>query len=340
VNLPRYVLRRLFFSIFVLLSVVIITFVLSHRLGGNIIFAWLGKAAALHPDLARAYAAKYHLNDPIWIQFYYYMLALSKGDFGYSPSRGFLPVLTVIGQTLPFTLQLVFFSFVICMVVGILLGVISARYYHTPIDGAIRTFYLAGYSSPPFFIALILLIVFASVFRILPTGGAFDPNLTQPTWITGLPILDSLLEGNWAYFVSGIQHAILPSAALALATFGIVTRVLRSSLLEVMHMNYIRTARAKGADENTVFYRHGLRNALIPVVTLSSLVFTFLITGTIFVENVFAYPGMGQYVVQAILGEDFPGILATAIVFAVTIVAGNLIADVLYAVVDPQIRLG
>src|SRR6202022_3532652 len=115
----------------------------------------------------------------------------------------------------------------------------------------------------------------------------------------------------------------------ALATFGIVTRVLRSSLLEVMHMNYIRTARAKGADENTVFYRHGLRNARIPGVPLSSLVFTFLITGTIFVENVFAYPGMGQYVVQAILGEDFPGILATAIIFAFTMVLAHRIAAVL-----------
>lgn len=122
-------------------------------------------------------------------------------------------------------------------------------------------------------------------------------------------------------------------------TFGVVTRILRSSLIEVMHLNYIRTARAKGLDENTVFRRHALRNAFIPVVTLSSIILTWLITGTIFVENVFAYPGLGQYVATALLGQDYPGILAATIIFAVTIVIGNLVADLLYVVVDPQIRL-
>ena len=339
-NLISYVLRRLLFAIFVLLSVITITFVLSHSLGTNVIVAWLGKAASLHPQLAQLYAAKYHLNDPIWVQYYYYILGLLQGNFGFSPSRGFIPVLTVIGQTLPLSLQIVFFAFVISLGLGTLLGVVSARYSHTKIDGGIRTFYLAGYASPPFFIALVLLIVFAYGLKLLPSGGAFDPSIQQPTWITGIPLIDSLIEGNWTYFVSGITHAILPSVALALVTFGVVTRVLRSSLLEVMHMNYIRTARAKGLDENTVFYKHGLRNALMPVVTLSSIILTWLITGTIFVENVFSYPGMGQYVVHALLGQDYPGILGTTIVFALVIVIGNLVADLLYAVVDPQIRLG
>jgi peptide/nickel transport system permease protein len=338
VNLLRYVLRRLFFAVLVVLSVVTITFVLSHNLGSNTIVVWLGKAAALHPQLAQAYAAKYHLNDAVWVQYYYYIVGLLQGDFGFSPSRGFVPVLTVIGQTLPLTLQIVFFAFIISLAVGIPLGIISARYHHSLTDGGIRVFYLAGYSSPPFFIALILLIVFASFLRILPTSGAFDPAITQPTWITGLPLLDSLLEGNWAYFSSGLAHAVLPSLALALVTFGVVTRILRSSLMEVMHLNYIRTARAKGLDESAVFRKHALRNAFIPVVTLSSVILTWLITGTIFVENVFAYPGLGQYVVNALLGQDYPGIMAATIIFAVTIVIGNLVADLLYAVVDPQIR--
>ncbi len=302
--------------------------------------AWLGRAAALHPDLAAIYVAKYHLNDPIWVQYYYYITNLLQGNFGYSSSRGFVPVTAVIAQTLPLTLQLVFFGYIICMFLGVLLGVISARYGHTPLDNGIRMFYLAGYSSPPFFVALVLLLTFTYVFHLLPSGGAFDPTVQQPYWITGIPILDSLIEGNWAYFVSGIEHVILPSVALALVTFGVVTRLLRSSLLEVMHMNYIRTARAKGVNENTVFYKHALRNALIPLVTLSSLVMTWLITGTIFVENVFSYPGMGRYVVQALNGQDYPGILATAIVFAIAIVMSNLVTDVLYAVVDPEIRLG
>lgn len=339
-NLAKYVLRRLFFAVIVILSVITITFILSHSLGDNPVAAWLGRAAGLHPDLAKAYAEKYHLNDPIHIQYYYYIVNLLEGNFGYSPSRGFLPVSQVIAQTLPYTIQIASFAFVISVGLGVVLGVVSARFSKTPIDGGIRSFYLAGYSSPPFFIALLLLIGFALFLKVLPSGGAYDPNLARPSWITGLPILDSLIQGNFAYFLSAMQHVILPSTALALVTFGIVTRVLRSSLLEVMQMNYIRTARAKGVDENTVFYKHGLRNAMIPVVTLSSILVTWLITGTIFVENVFSYPGMGQYVVAALSGQDYPGILATTLVFAIVIVTANLIADILYAVVDPQIRLG
>ena len=334
-----YVLRRLAFGIVVVLVVMTITFILSHNIGGNVLVAWLGRSASLHPALAAEYAARYHLNDPVWVQYYYYIVQLLQGNFGFSPSRGFVPVSTVIAETLPYTLQLVIGAFVISMVLGVAFGVLAARYNHTAVDAGIRAFYLLGASSPPFFVALILLIVFPYALRILPSGGAVDFGLQAPTWITGLPILDSLLEGNYAYFVNGIEHAILPSLALALVTFGVVPRVLRSSLLEAMQMNYIRTARAKGLDENTVFYKHGLRNALMPVVTLSSFLVTWLITGTIFVENVFAYPGMGLYVVQALTGQDYPGILATAIVFAVTIVVANLVADLLYAVVDPQVRL-
>lgn len=339
-NSVSYVLRRLFFLAFVLVAVVTITFILSHSLGGNLVVAWLGKGALLHPELAQLYAARFHLNDPIWVQYYYYILGLLQGDLGFSPSRSFTPVITVIGQTLPFTLQIVFFAFAISLVLGIGLGALSARYSHTPIDGGIRAFYLATYSSPSFFVALVLLVIFVYVFRLFPTGGAFDPSIPQPSWITGIPLLDSLLEGNWAYFSSGVKHTILPSLALALVNFGVFTRVLRSSLLDVMQMNYIRTARAKGLDEGTVFYKHALRNGLIPVASLSAVIFTWMITGTIFVENVFAYPGMGAYVVGSLAALDYPGILAATIIYALVIVVGNLVADIVYVVVDPRIRLG
>ncbi|HYB84086.1 MAG TPA: ABC transporter permease [archaeon] len=339
-NVFRYIFRRVLFGAGVLVAVVTMTFVLSRSLGGNTVMAWLGKSASIHPELARLYAEKYHLNDPIPVQYYYYVLNLLQGNLGFSPSRGFEPVIQVIAETLPFTLQIAFCAFVISVVLGVALGVLSAQYHKKPLDNCIRGFYLAGYSSPPFFVALILLILFAFIFHVLPSGGAFDLAVTPPTPITGLPIVDSLIEGNISYFVSGVQHLILPSFALALVTFGVLTRVLRSSLLDVMHANYIRTARAKGLDENTVFFKHGLRNAMISVVTISSLMVTWLITGTIFVENIFAYPGMGQYLVTALAAEDYPGILGVTMVFAVVIVITNLIADILYAVVDPQVRLG
>lgn len=335
-----FILRRLFLAIFVLIGVITITFILSHSLGGNPIVAWLGKSASLHPQLAKAYEIKYHLNDPLYVQYYYYISGLLQGNLGFSPSRGFVPVTTVIAQTLPYTLQIAFFAIVISIVLGVLLGVVASRYHHSPADKSIRAFYLAGISSPSFFIALVLLIVFTFEFHLLPSGGAADPTITAPHPITYIPILDSLIEGNWAYLGSALQHVILPSMALALGTFGVVVRVLRTQMLDVMRANYVRTARAKGLKERTVFFKHGLRNAMISVVTLSSLIVTWLITGTIFVENIFSYPGMGQYVFTALIAQDYPGILATTIIFAIIIIASNLTADILYVVFDPQIRLG
>jgi peptide/nickel transport system permease protein len=334
-----YILRRALLAVLVLFSVVSITFVLTRSIGANPVAAWLGKAASLHPELAALYAEKYHLNSPIIVQYYYYVVNLFRGDLGYSPSRGFAPVSQVIGETLPYTAQIVFFAFLISLLLGVILGVLSARYRRTAIDHGIRGFYLAGISSPPFFIALFLLIVFAVQLGILPTGGAVDSAMSRPPSITSIPMLDSLLRGNVAYLASSVKHVLLPSMALALGVFGIVTRILRSTMLDVMRANYIRTARAKGLDERTVFFKHGLRNAMIPVVTISSLMLTWLLTGTIFVENIFAYPGIGQYVVTALSAQDYPGILGTTFTFALIIVISNLVADILYAVVDPQIRL-
>ena len=336
-DLGRYIARRLGLAVFVLLGVLLITFIISHSFGDPI-YAWLGKSAALHPALVKLYEEKFHLNAPIWVQFYYYVLGLAQGNLGVSPSRGFTPVSIVIEQTLPYTLQIAFFAIILTLLMGFVFGIIASFYHRKPADAGIRAFYLGGYSSPPFFIGLLLLIVFVYYAHWLPSGGAASIYVATPHPITGIPMIDSLIEGNFAYFWSAIDHVILPSLTLAVTTFGVVTRILRSSVLDVMHSNFIRTARAKGADERSVFLYHGLQNALIPVVTVSSLVVTYLLTGTVFVETIFGYPGMGQYVVQALLAQDYPGILATTLIFAMLIVLTNLVADILYVVVDPQIR--
>ena len=338
-NLLRFVLRRVAFAVLVLAAVLTITFVLSHLIPGNVIQAWLGKEAATEPKLAAITAAKYHLTDSIPVQYYYYLLNMLQGNLGYSPSRGFEPVVQVIEQTLPYTLQVVFFAFILTVLMGLGLGVLAARHHRSPLDKGIRVFYLGAYSSPPYFIGVILLIVFSFVLNI-PSGYAANPNLTPPWPITRLPILDSLLEGNFAYLQSGLEFVFLPAVTLAVATFGVLTRVARSSLLEVMQTDYIRTARAKGLDESRIFYRHALPNATVSLITIASLVVTFLMTGTIFVEDLFGYPGMGEYVVKALLATDYPGIMATTLVFAIIIISTNLAADILYAVADPQIRIG
>ena len=339
-RLLPYVIRRLVLAIFVLWGVMTITFVLSHLIPGNPIDALLGRAATSHPDLVAKLSAQYHYNDPIYLQYYYYFVNVLHGNLGYATSRGFIPVVQVIGETLPLSLQIAFFAFLIGMGLGILLGVLAARFSHKPIDHSIRAFYLAGVSSPAFFVALIILIVFTYYFQLLPASGAVATGIAPPTPITGIPMLDAALELNGTYLLSALYHVILPAAALAVGAFGIVVRILRTSILQVLQSNYIRTARAKGVDEGTVFFKHAMRNALMPVVTLSSLILYGLVSGTLFVENIFAYPGMGQYVVGAIAAEDYAGILATTLVYAIVIVVANLVVDVLYVVVDPQIRLG
>lgn len=332
-----YIARRLLLAILVLLGVLVITFVISHSFGSPI-YAWLGKSASLHPQLVALYETEYHLNAPVWVQFYYYVIGLLHGNLGVSPSRGFTPVIKVIEETLPYTLQIAFFAIIFALLMGFVSGLVASFYHRKPADVGIRAFYLAGYCSPPFFVGLVMLVVFAYYLHWLPSVGAANVGIAAPFVITGIPMLDSLLEGNFAYFLSALDHVILPSMTLSLTAFGVVARILRSSTLDVMHSNFIRTARAKGLDERTVLLRHGLRNSLIPVITVSSLIVTYILTGTVFVETIYAYPGMGQYVVQALLSSDYPGILATTLVFAVLIVLTNLVADILYAVVDPQIR--
>ena len=236
-----FIARRLGLAVFVLLGVLVITFIISHSFG-NPIYAWLGKGAAFHPALVLIYEKKFHLADPIYVQFYYYVIGLTQGNLGVSPSRGFAPVTTVIEQTLPYTLQIAFFAIILTLLFGFVFGIIASYYHKKPIDAGIRAFYLGGYSSPPFFIGLLLLIIFVYVFHLLPSGGAAAISLVTPKAITGIPMLDALLRGNFTYFSSALEHVILPSLTLGLTTFGVVTRILRSSVLDVMHSNFIRTA--------------------------------------------------------------------------------------------------
>jgi len=336
-NLGVFVLRRLGLAVFVLLGVAVITFTLSHLVSSNPLVAWLGRASG-NSALAAEYVQKYHLNDPLYVQFGYYLYALLHGDLGFSVFKG-EPVSEALLQTLPYTLQIAFFAILLTLAIGIPLGVLAARYQHTVVDYSISGFYLAGIASPYFLLALFLLVILTYTLHLLPSGGAFSPGIQTPYPITNFPLIDSLLEGRWSTFTDGLAHVVMPSLALALGIFGYITRVLRASILDVLHANYIRTARAKGVDETTLFFRHALRNASIPVVTLASIVVTWLVTGTLFVEVIFAYPGVGQYAVQALSNLDYPSMLAITLVLAVIIVLSNLTADVLYAVVNPEIRL-
>jgi len=337
IRIGRFILRRFASGVFVLFGVTLITFILAHLVPGNPIFAWIGKEAAQRPELVQAYIKKYHLNDPLYLQYIYYVNGLLHLDLGYSPTRG-EPVAVAISQTLPYTLQLVFLALIFIVVLGSLTGIVAAKYSGKLPDRIIYSFYVFGVASPPFFVALVLILIFSLVLPVLPTGGLIDISVPVPYHIIGLPLLDALIEGNVTAFSSLLFHAILPSLALALTVFGLLTRVLRANILGLLNSGFVRAARARGVSENRIFFGYAFKNSLMSVITLTSILTVFVLVGDIFVEYVFAYPGMGQYAVQAALYLDYPAILGTTLTYATIIVIVNVLTDLLYGLVDPRVR--
>jgi len=322
----------------ILFGVLLLTFVVSHVVTPYPARAWAGPRAS--ESTVQTIANRYHLNDPLPIQFYYYLSDLFRGDWGVSPSTG-QPVLANILAFFPATIELTIVAFLLSVAVGIPLGVVSAVHRDQPVDHLLRLVSLSGIASPPFLVALLMQLILFYYLRIFPeSGGRISPLISPPTHITGLFLVDSLLTGNLPAFVSSLQHILMPALALALVTFGLATRLTRASMLEVLRTDYVRTARAKGLNNRTVIYKHALRNALISTTTIMSSAFAFLLGGTVVIETIFSWPGIGRYAAQAVLNLDFPAIMGTTLVFALGVVLCNLVADTLYALLDPRIKLG
>lgn len=333
----RFFVRRTASGILVLFGITLITFTLAHMVPYDPVVAWIGKLGAANPQIAEIYRQKYHLGDPLYLQYFYYIGGVLQGDLGFSPTKG-EPVSQVIAQTLPNTLQVVFFALILVILIGTITAIVASRNAGKLPDRVISVTYVFGVASPPFLVPLILILVFALAVPILPATGQIDPLLTLPAPITGFTVLDAILAGDGAALQSILAHLILPSLSLAILAYGILTRILRTKILEQLDSGYIKAARARGVSENSIFFRYALKNSLVTEITIVSLLTIFLIGGDIFVENIFAYPGLGQFAVQASISLDYPGILGTTLVFAAIIFMVNLTADLLYALVDPRIR--
>jgi len=319
-----------------MLGVTFITFVLGFVTVGNPVRAWTGPRAT--PGAIAALTERFHLHDPIYVQYYYYLSNLLSGNWGVVPSSG-RPVILDIQLFFPATLELAIGSLIIAVVMGIPLGVLCAMYHDRRLDHAIRLFYLGSYSSPPFFVALLVIYVFGYWLRIFPTQGELSPTLAFPTRITGMVIVDSLLTANWPVFTNAVWHLILPAVALSLIYFGVITRVTRASLLEVFQKDFIRAAFARGLQRRTVIIKHGLRNALISTVTVLGLLLGGLFGGSVVIETIFQWPGLGLYAEQSILSYDFPSVMGFTVIVTLGVVVANLLADVLYSVLDPRIKV-
>jgi len=339
----HYLGRRIVSTLFAIFGVMVLTFVCSHLLPSNPAVLWLGGPGLITKEAIEMITEKYHLNDPIHVQFYIYLQNLLKGDLGTSPVTN-QPVLKELSTYFPHTVELMIVSFLITMIVGIFLGIISATKKDSVLDHFTRVFTLLGVSMPSFWLALLTQIVFYYQLRWLSDpGGRINPTVLMRHPIqelTGFLILDSLLSGNWAAFASLIEHLILPALTLAYISLAIIARITRAGMLEVLRQDYIRTARSAGLLERAVIYRYALKNAMIPTTTVLGLVFGSMIAGSVVIETVFYWPGMGRYAYDSILSLDFPGIMGFVLVASIIYVLSNLIVDLIYGFIDPRVRYG
>jgi len=335
-GLLRYVARRLLLLIPVVLGVITITFFLSRVVPGNPAEMMLG-AYHSNPEAVALMKQELGLDKPLLTQYGMYLLQLCKGDLGFSWHTG-RPVFADIVDRFPATFELTTLSLSLSLIVGIPLGVLSVIQHNRLADHLSRLFALAGVATPSFWLGLLL--IYFVYFRFDLVGapvGQLSIGMAPPLHITGVYLVDSVLTGNWSVARDALSHLVLPVMTLSYATMAVVTRMVRSSMLEVLSQDYIRTARAKGLSERVVIFKHALRNAMIPTVTVMGLAYGSLLGGSVLVETIFSWPGIGSYAVDSIKWLDYAPVQGVTIMVAATYMLVNLLVDVAYSVVDVRI---
>ena len=326
--------KRLLGLLLVVFGVSLITFTISHLIPGDPARLIAGDRAS--DALVAGIRHQLGLDLPLYQQYGRYVLDLVQGDLGTS-IRTNRPVLEDLQAFFPATLELALVALFLAIVVGVPLGVLSAVYHNRAIDQIARTLAVTGISTPAFWLGLGAIVLFYGHLGWLPGGGRLSEGLTPPSTITGFYLIDSLLAGNFSLFVDALKHLILPAAILGFVTLGVISRQIRSAMLDQLGEDYIRTARAYGLSKWTVILRHALPNALIPSVTVLGLTLGDLLYGAVLTETVFAWPGMGAYVVKSIQSLDFPAVMGFAILVSFIYVLLNMAIDLLYRVIDPRI---
>jgi peptide/nickel transport system permease protein len=337
-NLQTYILRRILFAIPLVIGITAVAFIIANAVPADPINANLPQNALNDPQLVAAFRERWGLDKPPLEQYLTYLGNLLQGDMGVSiKSRN--PVLEDLQQFLPATMELATYSIVVGLIMGISFGVISAVWRNSITDYMVRFFALIGVSFPVFLLALIALTVFYAQLRWTAGPGRLGFLLSEPPSVTGWFTIDSLIAGDWRTFQDALSHLILPSLVLGSYVSGTIARITRSSLLEELGSDYIRTARAKGLNERVVILRHALRNTLIPVVTVIGLLYGNLLAGAVLTESIFAWPGIGRYAYRASTSQDFPAIMGVSMLIALIYIVVNFVVDVLYFFLDPRIRL-
>ncbi len=332
--MAQYIIRRLFALIPVLIGVSLVVFFLIRMIPGDPVIVMLGERA--NPQDIERVRREMGLDRPIYIQYIEWMGRVLRGDLGKS-ILGYTPVMDDLKQRLPGTIEMVIAGLLIGVTFGVGIGIISAIKQNSWIDIGSMFAALIGVSMPIYWLALMLIYALAVNRKIFPPSARLDVELTVVRH-TGFMLIDTLLMRDLRLFANAVWHLILPSVVLSTTIMPILARLTRSSMLEVMRQDYVRTARAKGLTEQLVIIRHALKNALLPVVTVVGLQLGGLLGGAILTETIFSWPGMGLWTYRAILARDYPIVQAAVLVSATIYVFVNLLVDISYAYLDPRIR--
>src|ERR1051325_11716247 len=327
--------RRIFGSFPVLLGISFLVFLLMHLAPGDPVTLLLGDDAT-PADVARV-RHEWGLDQPLLIQYWEFISRAMVGDFGKSIKFG-EPVTKLVFERLPATVELATTSLIVAILISIPIGIYSAIKRDTLIDHAGTGLALIGVSLPNFWLGIMLIYFLGGQWNLLPVAGRIEYGI-ELTPVTKLNLIDSLITGNLPSFLSPVQHLIMPAVTLGSALAAIVTRITRSSVLEVMRQDYVMTARAKGLSERAVIWRHILRNALITVITILGLQLGALLNGSVITETVFSYPGIGDLLIQSISVRDYRLTQVLILFFGVIYFIVNLLVDVMYTLVDPRIKL-
>jgi peptide/nickel transport system permease protein len=323
---------------FVLLGIVTVAFAISHLVPSNPLSSVLSERQMSNPEAVAAAERHWGLDKPLPTQYFIYVKKLFQGDAGTSFVTK-QSVVSDLGRRIPATLELTLASMAIAVVGGVLIGVLVATRHNKFTDHAGRLFALVGSSVPVYWSGLVLLLIFSVKLGWLPGPGRLDSRSLPPPDVTGFHTIDTLLDGDFSKFQEAIRHLILPASVLGWGVMGTISRIVRASMLDVLGQDYIRTARAKGAREVTVVFRHALRNALIPAMTIVGFSVAYLITSAVLVESIFSWPGIGSYAVTAAKALDFPAIMGVCLLGGLAFLLANFVTDLGYALADPRIRL-
>lgn len=333
----KFIGKRLIYLAVMLFGVATLVFILTKLVPGDPVTANLSQRALNDPEIVAAYRAKHGLDKPLLVQYGLHMKNMLQLDLGTS-IRTNKPIMEELGRCYPATIELALFAIFVAALLGILFGIISAIRRNSILDQIVRAISVTGVSIPSFWFALLMLYFFYYKLQIFPGPGRLSNSFSAPATVTGLYVIDSLLEGDLPKALDALSHLFLPGTVLAAFTMGLITRTTRSNLLDVMSTDYIRTAKAKGLGRAALILRHAFGNALIPVLTVIGLGLGNLLGGMVLVETIFNWPGVGQFAYESVLSNDYPAIIGVALLIALNYMVINTVVDILYGVIDPRVR--